>query len=328
MRPSTRGRLAAAVLAGLLVLPGCAAPRDAAPSPVGEGAVPPRCGPDGSYTIGMSQANLAESFYRRQDEDVRAAAAEVPQLTVRFADAVEDNSRQVAQIEEFLRQPVDLLIVSPNEPTPLTGIVKKAFDQGVPVIVLGRDVKRDDYTALVAPDDIAIGREAGHFLAGALPDGGPVAELRGLPGSAAARDRAAGLAEALAGTSTRLVAARDADWLRDEARRMTAEILGEHPDLRGLFAHNVEMAEGAHQAAVAAGRADLPIVAVTGLTGESDGVAAVAEGRFAALVYHSTGGREAVETSRRLLVDCQPVPKRQPLPLRLVTPANVTDFIR
>ena len=95
-------------------------------------ARPSRCkGADGKYTIGMSQANVAEPYRQRMDDDIQAAAEEVPQFDVKFADAAQDNAKQVADVENYLTQQIDLLIISPNEAKPLTAVVKKAYDRGV-----------------------------------------------------------------------------------------------------------------------------------------------------------------------------------------------------
>ena len=96
----------------------------------------------------MSQANVAEPYRQRMDDDIRAAAEEVPQFEVKFADAAQDNAKQVADVDNFITQQIDLLIISPNEAKPLTAVVKKAFDKGIPVLVLDRKVEGDAYTGV------------------------------------------------------------------------------------------------------------------------------------------------------------------------------------
>ncbi|HEY1435439.1 MAG TPA: substrate-binding domain-containing protein, partial [Thermoanaerobaculia bacterium] len=78
--------------------------------------------------------------------EVAARAKDFPDLEVAFADAQQDNAKQVADVENFLRQKIDLLMISPNEAKPLTPIVRKAFEQGIPVIVLDRAIEGDTYT--------------------------------------------------------------------------------------------------------------------------------------------------------------------------------------
>ena len=106
-------------------------------------------------------------------------------------------------------------------------------------------------------------------------------------------------------------------------------ILKAQPRIDVVYAENDPMAEGAYLAARAAGRErQIAFVGIDALPIPSGGIRAVAEGRLAATLTYPTGGREAVTAARRLLVDCQPVPKRQTLPTRLITRANAEAVYR
>ena len=67
-------------------------------------------------------------------------AKDFPNLQFVYADAQQDNAKQVADVENFLRQKIDLLVISPNEAKPLTPIVQRVFAARVPVIVLDREI--------------------------------------------------------------------------------------------------------------------------------------------------------------------------------------------
>lgn len=133
--------------------------------------------------IGFSQANLGEPWRVAMNAEIADAAAQHPELKVVYADAQQDNARQVADVESFLRQKVDLLIISPNEAKPLTPVVKRAFESGIPVIVLDREIEGDSYTTFIGADNRAIGKAAGDFVAELLGGTGRVVEIKGLPGS-------------------------------------------------------------------------------------------------------------------------------------------------
>ena len=121
--------------------------------------------------------------------DVAARAKDFPDLEVAYADAQQDNAKQVADVENFLRQKIDLLIISPNEAQPLTPIVEGVFDQGIPVIVLDRAIEGDTYTTFIGADNSAIGKAAGEYIAQLLNGKGEIVEIKGLP---ARRPRATG----------------------------------------------------------------------------------------------------------------------------------------
>lgn len=281
-------------------------------------------GPDGEYTIGMSQANVAEPYRQRMDDDIRAAAEDVPQFTVEFADAQQDNAKQVSDVENFLTRQIDLLIISPNEATPLTAVVTKVHNRGIPVIVLDRKVDGDNYTTWIGADNVEIGRTAGEYVAERLlPQGGKVGELRGLAGSTPAKERGDGFREGIEGKGIEIVASSDGDWLREKGQSQADAMLTANPDIQVVYAHNDPMAEGAYLAAKAAGKErSLKFVGIDGLPIPSGGLKAVEQGRLSATLIYPTAGREAVETARQILIDCAEVPREQTLETELITADN------
>lgn len=284
-------------------------------------------GAAGKYTIGVSQANLNEPYRKQMDDDIARAAREVPQFTVNFADAQQDNSKQVADVENFLTQRIDLLIISPNEATPLTAVVKKAYDKGIPVLVLDRKVDGDAYTQWIGADNVDIGRQAGQYLADQiLPQGGKIAEIRGLAGSTPAKERQDGFAKGIEGRGIDIVTTVDGDWLREKGQQQADAVFKAHPEIQAVYAQNDPMAEGAYLAAKAAGLdKKVKFIGIDGLPIPSGGIKAVAAGRLAATFVYPTGGREAVASAKSILVDCAKPPKTQMLPTQLVTQANAAE---
>ncbi len=292
------------------------------------GGADAKCGgPDGKYTIGMSQANVAEPYRERMDDDIRTAAQDVPQFSVEFADAQQDNAKQVSDVENFLTKQIDLLIISPNEAAPLTAVVAKAYNKGIPVIVLDRKVDGDAYTTWIGADNEEIGKTAGEFVAEKLlPDGGTVGEIRGLAGATPAKERGDGFREGIEGKNIEIVASSDGDWLREKGQSQADAMFKAHPDIKVLFAHNDPMAEGAYLAAKSAGlEKSMKFVGIDGLPIPSGGIKAVEQGRLSATLIYPTAGKEAVATAKKLLVDCDEVPKTQTLETKLITTDNATD---
>jgi ribose transport system substrate-binding protein len=284
-------------------------------------------GPDGKYTIGMSQANVAEPYRERMDDDIRAAAEDVSQFSVEFADAQQDNAKQVSDVENFLTKKIDLLIISPNEATPLTSVVAKAYNKGIPVIVLDRKVDGDAYTTWIGADNVEIGKTAGEYVAEKLlPNGGKVGEIRGLAGATPAKERGDGFREGIKGKNIEIIASSDGDWLREKGQAQADAMFKAHPDIQVLFSHNDPMAEGAYLAAKAAGKEkSMKFVGIDGLPIPAGGIKAVEEGRLSATLIYPTAGKEAVETAKKLLVDCAEVPKTQTLQTKLITSENAVE---
>jgi ribose transport system substrate-binding protein len=284
-------------------------------------------GPGGKFTIGVSQANVGEPYRKQMDDDIARAAKEVPQFTVNFADAQQDNAKQVADVENFLTQRIDLLIISPNEATPLTAVVKKAYDKGIPVLVLDRKVDGDAYTQWIGADNVDIGKQAGQYLADKmLPQGGKIAEIRGLAGSTPAKERQDGFAKGIEGRGIDIVTTVDGDWLREKGQQQADAIFKAHPDIQAVYSQNDPMAEGAYLAAKAAGLDQkIKFLGIDGLPIPSGGIKAVEAGRLAATFVYPTGGREAVASAKSILVDCAQPAKTQMLQTQLVTQANAAE---
>jgi ribose transport system substrate-binding protein len=284
-------------------------------------------GPQGTFKIGMSQANVAEPYRVRMNEDIEKAAAEVPQFKgkVEFLDAAQDNSKQVNDVENLLTKQVDLLLISPNEAGPLTEVVKQAYNKPIPVVVLDRKVEGEAYTTFIGADNVAIGRQAGEYFKKMLPQGGKIVQIRGLSGSTPAAERDKGFREAIQGTNIQIVAEEDAEWERSVGQEKMDALLKAHPDIVAVYSQNDPMAEGAYLAAQAAGRKDIKFVGIDGLPIESGGIKAVEQGRLQATNLYPTGGKEAVEAAKKILIDCQRVPKQVTLPTELITKDNAAE---
>lgn len=320
-----------AVVAALLAATTAAA-CSVEPDPGTGSADATNCGAGKEYRIGMSQANNAEPYREVMNTDITTAAGKVKGFTVTVADAAQDNSKQVSQVENFITQQVDLLIISPNEAKPLTAVVKKAYDAGIPVIVLDRKVEGDAYTAFIGGDNVEIGRKAGEYYAKTLlPNGGKIVEIAGLPGSTPAKERADGFREgAKSNPKIEIVATQPGDWLREKGQSVMDTMLKAQPRIDAVYAHNDPMAEGAYLAAKAAGKAQqIKFTGIDALPIPSGGIKAVEQGRLAATFVYPTGGREAIDMAKQLLIDCKKdVPKSTSLDTLQVTADNAAEVYK
>lgn len=278
--------------------------------------------------IGVSQCNLGEPWRVQMNADLRAAAGAAG-LALVFKDAQNDTLRQRAQIEEFVNAGVDLLIVSPKEAAPLTAPLAEAFRRGIPVIVLDRKVLGQEFTQFIGADNRKIGESAGRWMVqrlAALSAGSPgrrarVVELKGLMTSTPAQDRNAGFRRALQAQPVDVVFEADMKWLEAQARKEMDSALAVHPRIDLVYAHNDPGAHGAYLAAKAAGRErEMIFVGIDGLPQE--GQAYVRAGLLEASFEYPTGGREAIESARRILRG-ESVPKEIILRSRVFTRENL-----
>lgn len=282
------------------------------------------------YVIGMSQCNLGEPWRVAMNDQIAMAAEKHPEFEVIFADAAQDNSKQIADIENFVQMGVDLIITSPNEATPLTNAVSAAYDAGIPVILLDRKIDGDKYTQFIGADNVDMGRIAGEYVADTLlPDGGKVCEIKGLEGTSGGIDRDNGFREGIKkNDKIEIVAVNNADWLREKAITVAEEMLQTNDEIDLFLALNDPMAEGAYIAAKNVGKeGDILFVGFDGLPTPDGGIRSVMDGRLSMTQVYPTGGTEAIESAYQLLVEGKELDKTLTLTSEIVVPDNAEELL-
>ena len=104
--------------------------------------------PKKEFFVAFSQCNNAEPYRAAQNALMTKLFADAGGVKLVIADAQQDNSKQVAQVETFIRQKPDLLIVAPNERAALTAVMGQAMEAHIPVICLERDILQPNYTTI------------------------------------------------------------------------------------------------------------------------------------------------------------------------------------
>jgi ribose transport system substrate-binding protein len=311
-----------------LILAGCNPPPAATnepstptPGAAGSPGGPPKM--ERSFTIGYSQCNPAEPWRVQMDADVKAAAAEHPNITLISKSADNDSLKQRGHVEEFVEAKVDLIIISPKEAQPLTEPIAKAYDAGIPVIVLDRAVNGDKYTCFIGADNVKIGKAAGEWLKTKLGGKGTVVELKGLQTSVPGVDRHNGFRDGIKGSDIKVAFEADMKWLEGDARKEMESALSRLPHIDAVYAHNDPGAHGAYLAAKNAGREkEMIFVGIDALP--SEGVEYVKNGLLSATFQYPTGGKEAIETALKILAG-ETVEKKIVLGSRLFTTENAAS---
>src|SRR5262245_22585539 len=118
---------------------------------------------DKKWKIGFSQCTTIEPWRAQFNKDIIAEAEKHPDVELIITDGEDKTEKQVADVENLIRQEVDAILVSPKESAGLTGVVQQAIDAKIPVFVLDRNVDTDQYTQFVGGDNKLIGRAAGEY---------------------------------------------------------------------------------------------------------------------------------------------------------------------
>jgi ribose transport system substrate-binding protein len=335
-----RSFAAAIAVFGAAILVGCG-PKEQTSDTGGSGSPAPAASPAASgssggktYVIGMSQANKGEPWRQAMNDQIAAAAAKHPNLDVKFADAAQNNTKQVADVENFIQQKVDLLIISPNEAAPLTDVVAKAYDAGIPVIVLDRKVNGEKYTMWIGADNQKIGERAGQYVADWCKKNNRkpcrVIELRGLEGSTPAKERGDGFRAGIkANPDVQIVASQNADWLREKAVSVSQSMFQANANVDVVYAHNDPMAEAAVISAETAGRdkSKILFVGIDALPTPDGGIRSVMDGRIGVTYVYPTGGEQAIDYALRILEKKETPEKSVVLETEEVTKANAEALL-
>lgn len=250
-------------------------------------------GGEGSYKIGFSISTLNNPFFVTLSEGAKEQAKEMD-ATLTVIDAQDDAAKQASDVEDLIQQGVDLILINPTDSSAVVAAVESANNAGIPVITVDRSSEGGDVVSHIASDNKAGGELAGQFLAELVGDGAKVVELEGIAGSSAARDRGMGFNEIVKGKLD-IVAKQTANFNRAEGLTVMENIMQANPDIKGVFAHNDEMALGALEAIEAAGKE----VKVVGFDATDDAVKSVEAGKLAGTVAQKPEliGKKAVEAA-------------------------------
>jgi len=249
-----------------------------------------------TYTIGLSQCSNDE-WRQKMNTEMRHEALLYPGVDLIIRTVEDDTKQQIKDIDYFIDQKVDLLIVSPNEAAPMTSVLEKAYKSGIPVVLVDRKILSNKYTAFIAADNFIIGKEVGIYVANLLKGKGKVVEISGLEGSTSASERHEGFYSVIHQyPQIDLVYQADAAWLKKEAGVKMAEALLKNKEINLVFAQNDRMALGAFEVAKKAGRADdIYFLGIDALPGKNGGIEQVLENKLKATFIYPTGGDKIIQ---------------------------------
>ena len=263
--------------------------------------------------IGFSVSTLNNPFFVTLTEGARKAATE-NNVELVVVDAGDDAAKQTSDIEDLVSRNVGVLIVNPVDSDAVAPAVKSAMSQGIKVIAVDRGVNGVDVDCQIASDNVAGARMATEYLMELVGEGAKVAELQGVPGASATIDRGEGFHQ-VADKSLQVAASQTANFNRAEGMTVMENILQSDGTIKGVFAHNDEMALGAVEAVAASGK-DIKIV---GFDATDDAQKAVKDGKMAATVAQKPDkmGETAIETAVKIMAG-ETVEKSIPVEVELI----------
>lgn len=280
------------------------------------------------YVIGVSQANMRETWRLALISEIEDAAEEYPNIRLIMTDATSDIEKQKKDVEKLMQFGIDLLIISPGDAKEMTGVIGEVY-QKIPVIVMDRAIEGFDYTLFIGPDNELIGRLAGERITRMLNgESGIVYEVCGSRDSISSEKRSKGFDFVL----TREPGIKKeqfevAQESRDQAEDLFLELGSRLEHVDAVFAHNDYMASGIYKAAQKLGYS-LQIVGVDGFSGENEGMDMVRQGKMSGTITCPTGGKEAIRYAMDILNHVSGVPKQVILRSHNITIQNVDQEVK
>ena len=266
------------------------------------------------YRIGVSQC-LDDAWRQKMNYEMERELLLHPDMTLSRRIAYGSNELQCAQIDSFICERVDLLIVSPNEAEQVKPAVTKAYRAGIPVIVADRRVPGDEWTAFIGGDNYKVGRLMAQWAMGKAKEYGVkakgkpfvVLEVAGLPGSTPATLRHKGMMEGIEAADTKgriVVESVMGSWYKENAHEVVSEYLETHPLPDVIVAHNDLMAIGAAEAVT---RNPSPVtnsplsIPIMGVDGIHPGLQAIVDGKIECSATYSSRGDMIIDAAARIL---------------------------
>ena len=248
--------------------------------------------------IGFAQAMTIDDWRRSMNDAMQLQTSLIPEVNLVIYDANYEVERQINQIERFIVDSLDIIIVSPILSKPITPIVQKALDANIPVLVVDRKTENETYTAYFGADNKEVGSKAANrIIASMTTDTIRVVEITGLEGSSPAEERSYGFKKVLDGhKNIKIIKTIRGNWESESIEENFKNFLNNGVEIDYVFAHNDRMARGAWQVARDLGLENtIQIIGVDGLNTPTGGIQMVKDGVLDATILYPTGGEEAIK---------------------------------
>lgn len=274
------------------------------------------------FVIGVSQCS--EDIWRdKLNDELKMGEYLNDSIIVKLASSNDDNVLQNKQVNQFVDEGVDLIVVSPNQLSAISKAVERAYDKGIPVILYDRKTNSNKYTAFIGCDNYMIGKSMGTFIAHQLKGEGRIVEICGLEGSSPALERHRGFMDAIKPyPGIQVIASAGGDWKEESAIKAMKSILQKTQDFDYVYAHNDRLAWGAYVAARQMGlEHKYKYTGVDGMATKGGGLELVRDGVFEASYLYPTNGDEVLALAMKVLTK-KPYQKVNYLRTSIITKAN------
>lgn len=275
--------------------------------------------------IAFAQDTMANDFRKAQVFEVRDAAAKHPELSFVYSDAQGQTSLMIHQINRFIEQKVDLLIIGTNDENAVVPIVSKAYKSGIPVIVLDRGIQGNDYTVFINSDNRKIGRIGAQQIAKHIKGKGTVLLLEGIKEADVTKDRSQGFINEISKHKEIKIIRRTGNFLRKDALIEMEKLIKAGIHVDAIFSESDSMLSGVRMVLHRYNIKPSSIIMV-GVDFISEAQQAIRNGSQTSSILFPLGGTVSVETALKIL-NKKSVPRHISNTIKLITKENVDKVI-
>jgi inositol transport system substrate-binding protein len=281
--------------------------------------------------IGVSMSQFDDTWLTYLRESMDTKAKSYPDgVKLQFEDARSDVVRQLSQVESFISQKVDAIVVNPVDTAATKKITESAVKAGIPLVYVNRrpdDLNLPKGVVTVASNDLEAGQMQMQYLADKMGGKGDIVILLGDLANNSTTNRTKGVKEVLAKyPNIKIEQEQTGIWLRDKGMTLVNDWLTQGRKFDAVVSNNDEMAIGAAMALQQAG-VEKGSILIAGVDGTPDGLNAVKKGSLVVSVFQDAKGQAdgSIETAVKMAKN-EPVEPAVWVPYRLITLQNVDQF--
>ncbi|UWQ21783.1 substrate-binding domain-containing protein [Jannaschia sp. W003] len=238
-------------------------------------------GAEDEIVVGFSQTGFNHPWRISMLEAAQAEACRHPNVSMIVLDGNVDVAKQSNDVRDLLARGVDAVLLSPVESAALIPASRAVMNEGIPLIVMDRDVPSEK-TLFIGQSNVTMGEKVAEKMAEDLGGTGKIVVITGLQGSSPAVDRDQGMKNVLADNpDIEVLAVGDGEWIREPAVPIMEDFLTAYPEIDAVFSHAEESSWGAQLAIARAGRCEDGIKHYT-FDGSNAGFKSVRDGTFRA----------------------------------------------
>jgi len=276
-------------------------------------------------TVAFAQDTMANDFRKAQVFEVRDAVAKQDNIKFTYSDAKGQTSLLIRQIQKFILQKVDLIVLGTNDAQSVVPVVAKAYHSGIPVIVLDRGIEGDTYTSFINSDNIKIGVMGAKYIASKLKKQSTVLLFEGIQTADVTQLRTKGFMDEISKHKNLKVIKRTGNYLRKDAIVEMEKLLKEGIKVDAIFSESDSMLSGV-RTVLHKHKIDPASIIMVGCDYTSEAQEAIKKGTQSASILFPLGGTFSVDIAVKIF-NGEEVPKHIFIPVELVTRKNVDKMV-